>query len=151
MHIHGKKKKFIELVERIMVRWGYTNTEGNIYGNLLLSESPLTIENLLKLTNLSRTSISTSLKRLVRDDLVTMKREKRVKYFSPNPIFAEKFIEQPKELLNREVIPLLEILGELSMKASSEEQKKKLSEIMKNLETLRDLLTKLIKIEEGKN
>ena len=150
MYIHGKKKKFIELVERIMVRWGYTNTEGRIYGILLLSEKPLTIVDFLDLTDLSRTSISTSLKRLVRDDLVNVRREKKVKYFSPNPIFTEKFLEQPKDLLNKELIPLLKILEELSAKATSEEQKKKLEDLKKNLKNLEKILRLFVKIEEDK-
>ncbi len=150
MHFHGKKKKFVELVERIMVRWGYTNTEGKIYGILLISEKPLTITDLLQLTDLSRTSISTSLKRLVSDDLVNVKREKKIKYFSPNPIFIEKFMEQPKELLNKEIIPLVEIVEELSTKATSDEYKRKLLKMRENLKNLENLLKMFIKIEEEK-
>ncbi len=150
MHRHGKKKKFVELVERIMVRWGYTSTEGRIYALLLISENPLTINDLLNLTDLSRTSISTSLKRLVGDDLVNVRREKKVKYFSPNPSFTEKFMEQPRELLNKEVVPLVKIVEELSEKASSEAQKRKLSEMEEDLKNLKTLLEMFIKIEEEK-
>ena len=150
MHLHGKKKRFVELVEKIMVRWGYTNTEGRIYGILLLSEKPLTIVDLLKLTDLSRTSISTSLKRLVGDDLVNVKREKRIKYFSPNPMFTEKFMKQPRELLNKEIIPLVKILEELSAKAKSEEYKEKLMRMEEDLKNLESLLKIFIKIEEEK-
>ncbi len=148
MGFHGKNKKFIELVERIMIRWGYNSTEGKIYGILLLSERPLTIKDILELTNLSRTSISTSLKRLVGDDLVTVRREKKVKYFSPNPIFREKFMEQPKELLNKEIIPIVGIIEELSKNAHSEEYRKKLMDIKRNLEDLENLLKVIIKIEK---
>ena len=148
MHFHGKSKKFIELVERIMIRWGYNSTEGRIYGILLLSEKPLTIKDILEMTNLSRTSISTSLKRLVGDELVTVRREKKVKYFSPNPIFREKFMEQPKELLNKEIIPIVDIIEELSQNAHSEEYKKKLINIKRNLEDLENLLHIIIKIEK---
>ena len=150
MHFHGKKKKFIELVERIMVRWGYTNTEGRIYGILLISENPLTIKDFLKLTDLSRTSISTSLKRLVRDDIVNVGREKRIKYFSPNPIFTKKFLEQPEDLLYKEVIPLLKILDELSAKASGE-SKEKLERLKEDLKNLENILSLFVKIEEDKN
>ncbi len=133
-----------------MVRWGYTNTEGKIYGYLLLSEKPLTIDNLLELTNLSRTSISTSLSKLVRDYLVMANREKRVKHFSPIPRFAEKFMEQPKELLDREVIPLVEISGEIASKAPSDEYRNRMEMIKDNLENLKGMLVELIRIEEEK-
>jgi len=149
MHFHGKKKRFIELVEKIMVRWGYTNTEGRIYGILLMSESPLTIKDLLNLTDLSRTSISTSLKRLVREDVVNVRKEKRVKYFSPNPIFTEKFMEQPREMLTKEVEPLVKITDELFTGKSPEYFKNKMIEIKKDLETLKNLLETIIKIEEN--
>ena len=148
MYFHGKKKKFIELVERVMVRWGYTNTEGKIYGILLVSEKTLTIMDLLKLTDLSRTSISISLKRLVRDDLVTVRREKKIKYFSPNPIFTEKFMEQPRELLNKEIIPLIGIVEDLLTKATSEEHRRKLERMKDNLKNLEDVLKMFVRAEE---
>ena len=150
MHFHGKKKKFIELVERIMVRWGYTNTEGRIYGILLISEKPLTIKDLLKLTDLSRTSISTSLKRLARDELVNVKREKKIKYFTPNTLFTDKFMKQPKDLLNKEIVPLLTIVNELSKNASSEEYREKLLKLQEDLKNLEILLNTIIRLEENK-
>ena len=147
MHIHGKKKKFIELVERIMSRWGYTDTEGKIYGLLLISEVPLTISDLLKLTDLSRTSISTSLKTLVSRGVVNEKREKKIKYFSPNPVFTRNFMKQPKEMLTKEVKPLVKIAGELLASGTSEDYKNKLLELKKDLGTLQNLLETIIKIE----
>jgi DNA-binding transcriptional regulator GbsR (MarR family) len=150
LHIHGKRKKFVELVEKVMVRWGYTNTEGMIYGILLISEKPMSINDFLKITDLSRTSISTSLKRLAHDELVDVNKIKRVKYFTPNPAFTRKFMEQPRELLSREIIPMLQIINSLLEKANSEEQREKLEEIRKELENLKELLKEIIEIEEKK-
>jgi DNA-binding transcriptional regulator GbsR (MarR family) len=149
-HLRGKRKKFVDLIERIMVRWGYNNTEGRIYGILLLSEEPLRISDFLNLTNLSRTSISTSLKRLVNDELVNVRREKKVKYFSPNPIFKEKFMVQPRELLEKEITPILEIIEELRSTATSDDYREKLENIEKNLKELEGLLNAIIEMEKDK-
>ena len=54
-------RKVVDLVQRVLTRLGYNETDGKIYGILLLSPKPLTIDELCEATNLSRTTVSTSL------------------------------------------------------------------------------------------
>jgi DNA-binding transcriptional regulator GbsR (MarR family) len=143
-----KKQRFVDLVERIMVRWGYTHTDGKIYGILSISERALTIDQLAEETGLSRSSVSTSLTKLSKDYFVTVKKKGRVKYFSPVPSFLEKFLDQPKELLEKEIIPLKEITEKMVKKAEDEHYRAKLEEMLKDLETLECVLNKIIRMEE---
>lgn len=149
--MHKKEsRKFIETVERIMVRWGYTHSDGKIYGHLLLSESPLTISELAELTGLSRSSVSTSLNRLSRDYLVTVRKNGKTKLFTAIPSFLEKFLRQPKETLEKEVRPLKKLTERLIEDTKSGEHKLKLQEILSDLKALECILSKIIEMEEMK-
>ena len=143
-----KKQRFIDLVERIMVRWGYTHTDGRIYGILAIAERPMTIDELAEETSLSRSSVSTSLSKLSKDYFVTVKKKGRVKYFSAMPSFLEKFLEQPRELLDKEIIPLKEITEKLVKKAETDGHRSKLEELLHDLSTLECVLNKIIEMEE---
>lgn len=142
-----EERKFVELVERIMERWGYDRTGGKIYGILLLSNKPLTISELSKITGLSRSSVSVALSKLTREYLVTYTKEKKTKYFYAVPAFLEKFLKQPKEILEREIKPLKEIVVKLAEK-SNEEEKARFEAILSDLLTLECVLKKIIELEE---
>ena len=140
-------RMFIEIVERLMERWGYGRTEGRIYAVLLLSAGALTIAELAKQTNLSRSSVSVALSKLVRDYLVTYRREGKTKYFSAVPAFLEKFLQQPKEILERDVKPMQEIVAALRENAD-EEKRRRYDALLEDLNTLECVLRKVIELEE---
>jgi len=141
-------RKFIEIVERMMIRWGYTHTDGKVYALLLLNENPLTINELVELTGLSRSSISTSLSRLARDYLVTVRKKGKTKLFYPIPAFLEKFLKQPKEILEKELKPLKNVTYILMEREQSPEQKIRFEEILFDLNALECVLSEIIKMEE---
>ena len=141
-------RKFIEIVERMMRGWGYTHTDGKVYAILLLSEEPLTITDLVEATNLSRSSISASLTRLSRDYLVNVRKNGKTKLFTPFPAFLEKFLNQPKEILEKEVKPLKTLAEVILRESKSQEHKLKLQEVLSDIKTLECVLSKIIKMEE---
>ncbi|ASJ06769.1 helix-turn-helix domain-containing protein [Thermococcus pacificus] len=143
-----ESRRFVEIVAQLLGRWGYSHTDGKIYAHLLLSERPLTISELAEATHLSRSSVSVSLSRLTRDYLVTYRKEGKTKYFSAVPAFLEKFLQQPKDILEREVRPLKEIIGRLAEKAESEEARTRFEGILNDLSTLECVLERIIKLEE---
>lgn len=139
---------FIEIVERLMERWGYGRTEGRIYAVLLLSAGALTIAELAKRTNLSRSSVSVALSKLVRDYLVTYRKEGKTKYFSAVPAFLEKFLQQPKEILERDVKPMQEIVASLRENADGE-KRRRYDALLDDLNTLECVLRKVIELEKN--
>lgn len=120
---------------------------GKIYAILLLSSKPLTISELTKITGLSRSSVSMALSKLSREYLVTYTKEKKTKYFYAVPAFLEKFLQQPKEILEREIKPLKEIVIKLS-ENSNEDEKSRFKDILSDLSTLECVLKKIIELEE---
>ncbi len=142
-----EERRLVELIERLMVRWGYKQIEGKIYGLLLVSRDPLTIADLVRLTGMSRTSISVSLSKLERDYLVTYTKNGRTKLFSPIPAFVDKFMEQPKILLEREIRPASELLSSIIEKAGDQGYRSKLRRIKESLDELGSLLEEIISFE----
>ncbi|WP_297461477.1 ArsR family transcriptional regulator [Thermococcus sp.] len=141
-------RQFVEIVAQLLSRWGYTHTDGRIYGHLLLSDRPLTISELAEATNLSRSSVSVSLSRLTRDYLVTYRKEGKTKYFSAVPAFLEKFLQQPRDILEREVRPLKDIVSQLAERTDSEEARARFEDILKDLSVLECVLRRIIELEE---
>ncbi|MBO8144620.1 MAG: ArsR family transcriptional regulator [Thermodesulfobacterium sp.] len=143
----NSERKFIEIVERIMIRWGYSATEGKVYAILLLSNRPMTIAELAESTGLSRSSISVSLTKLAREYLVTYRRRGKTKYFTANPAFLEKFLQQPREILEREVRPLEKIVNSMIEK-SEDDTRSRLEAILNDLKKLECVLELIIRLEE---
>jgi len=138
---------FIEVIERMMVRWGYSPTDGKVYAILLLNDAPMTISELADRTGLSRSSISVSLSRLVREYMVNCRRSGKTKYFTPVPAFLEMFLRQPKDILDREVRPLKGLTERLLPRAEGE-RRRRLEAVLEDLKSLECVLEKVIKIEE---
>ena len=147
MKASREHRKFIEIVERLMVRWGYTATDGKVYALLLLSEKPMTISELAEATGLSRSSISVSLGRLVREYFVTCRRVGKTKYFTATPVFLEKFLRQPRDILEREVRPLESTVAAM-LEKSQGKMRSKLEAILEDLKKLECVLELIIKVEE---
>jgi DNA-binding transcriptional regulator GbsR (MarR family) len=141
-------REFIELVERLLERWGYSRTEGKVYATLLLSGRALTISDLSDMTGLSRSSISVALSKLARDYLVTYRRIGKMKYFSAVPAFLEKFLQQPREILEREIKPMKELVETFLESAQREEEKSSYKSLLADLSTLECVLERLIEFEE---
>ncbi|EEB75061.1 GbsR/MarR family transcriptional regulator [Thermococcus sp. AM4] len=143
----GDKEAFVHLVEKLMIRWEYSHVEGRIYALLLLSGEPMTISELVEETGFSRSAVSTALSRLQRDYLVEVQKKGRTKYFTAIPALFEKFLEQPKIILEKEVMPLEETVRKLLEGESSEGRRKKLVELLVELRLLEYALLRLIEIE----
>ncbi|WP_297475660.1 helix-turn-helix domain-containing protein [Thermococcus sp.] len=137
-------RRFIHIVTQLMSRWGYSHTDGKVYAHLLLRDKPATIAELAKETGLSRSSISTSLSRLARDYVVTYRKEGKTKYFSAVPAFLEKFLQQPREILEREVLPLEEIVERFMESPGGEH----FGPVMEDLKGLECVLKRVIELEE---
>lgn len=133
------ESKFIELVEKMLARWDYSHTDGKIYAILLLSDQPLTIDEISARAELSRSAVSASLARLIRSHLVTYSKKGRIKMFKAIPGFLRLFTRQPHEHLENEVRPLRRIVEKLS------NTNKDFHDILVDLKNLENLLEKIIK------
>lgn len=86
--------------------------------------------------------------RLERDYLVTVRKDGKTKLFSPVPAFLEKFLLQPKEILEKDVEPLEKLIGIILDDTKSEEHRAKLREVLSGLKALECILRRIIEMEE---
>ncbi|WP_456366536.1 GbsR/MarR family transcriptional regulator [Thermococcus sp.] len=146
--VESKRKRFTEIVEKLLLRWGYSSTDGRVYATLLAEGRPMTISEISDELGLSRSAISISLSRLSRDYLVTYRRLGRTKYFSAVPAFLEGFMKQPRVMLEREIVPLEEIVESMVSSVNDPERRKHLQGLLQNLKNLECVLRKIIEVEE---
>jgi len=146
--VESKRKRFTEIVEKLLLRWGYSSTDGRVYATLLAEGRPMTISEISEELGLSRSSISISLSRLSRDYLVTYRRLGRTKYFSAVPAFLESFMKQPRTMLERGIMPLEEIVESMISSTDDPERKRHLQDLLQDLENLECVLKKIIEVEE---
>lgn len=86
--------------------------------------------------------------RLERDYLVTVRKDGKTKLFSPVPAFLEKFLLQPKEILEKDVEPLEKLIGIILDDTKSEEHRAKLREVLSGLKALECIIRRIIEMEE---
>ena len=137
-------KVALNIITRILRRWRYNFTEAKVYGILLLSPISLTIMDIANIANLSRSSISTVLSKLVKDYLVHYYRMGKTKYYTAIPALTEIFIKQPRETLEKEVIPLEKIIKDIHKKYLSDDRD--YNKVIKDIENIRRKLEKCIEV-----
>ncbi len=145
----GEEKTFKNLIARLMSRWGFNYSEALVYSTLLLSTNPLTIDEISSQTGLSKSSVSSILKKLSREYAVLSTRRGRTKYFSPRLILAEKFLEQPKEMNEHEVRPLKKTISKMLNSLQDGKMRERLRGILEELTRLECILSEVSKLEES--
>ncbi|WP_297500057.1 helix-turn-helix domain-containing protein [Thermococcus sp.] len=141
------RRFFVEAVGSFFKRYGYDEVDGRVYGLLLLMGRPATMAELSKELGLSRSAVSISLKRLSRDYLVKYQKRGRVKYFSAVPAFLKKFLQQPKDILEHEVIPLENVVERMIARSDDPVRRASLEKALKNLKALECVLRGIIRLE----
>ncbi|NPA47499.1 MAG: ArsR family transcriptional regulator [Thermococci archaeon] len=133
------RRMFVESVQRMMSRWGYTPSDGKVYALLLLSNRPMRIQELAKMAGLSRSAVSLSLSKLESRYLIKMHKEGRTKLFTAVPSFFSEFLRQPREMLEHEVLPAIKALEDLN--------RTDVKNVLTDLNNLRCVLEKIIELE----
>jgi len=133
------RRVFVEAVQRMMSRWGYTPSDGKVYALLLLSDRPMRIQELAKMAGLSRSAVSLSLSKLESRYLIKMHKKGRNKLFTAVPRFFSEFLRQPREMLEYEVLPAIKALEGLN--------RNDVKDVLTDLNNLRCVLEKIIELE----
>ena len=144
----------LELVirlSRLISKWGLKDAVGKILATLLLAGSPLSQQEIAKLTGYSTGLISTSLALLESLGLVMMVRKSgRKKLYSATGSITEVFENFIRELINKQLSPTINFIKD-NMSSIDDRTKKSMRLILKEYEDLRDLLkNNLRKIEKYK-
>ncbi len=126
-------------IEKILESLGYPPAASRVYAMLLLSEKPLTINELSKLTGLGKSTVSTSLRLLEHDGLVYYEKVGRSKIYTARSPFNQLLLF-PTRILKEYVEPLMERLEGLS-KGSD-----KYSKLLEELRQFAEISEEVIKV-----
>ena len=125
-------------------RWGINRTVGQMYALLVLSEEPLTADQIAETLGFSRSNVSMGLKELQSWELVRLQHipgDRKEYYSAPAQIWdiAKTLIEQRRK---REIDPTLSTLRGLLMSKPSNQEEKYAQQRMREMHDLIEMLTK---------
>jgi len=140
-------KRALTLLTRLLRRWGYSFNEALIYGMLLLSPKPLSAAEISELSGLSRSTVSGILGNLQKDYLVTYHKAGRVNYYEAIPALTEIFARQPREILEKEVAPLEELVKAIHVKYRLDDNVR-YKRTLRDVEDMRRMLERCIEVLE---
>ena len=143
-------KRALTLLTRLLRRWGYSFNEAFIYGMLLLSLKPLSAAEISKLSGLSRSTVSGILGNLQKDYLVTYYKAGRVNYYEAIPALTEIFTRQPREILEKEVAPLEELVKTIHAKYRLDDNAR-CERTLRDVENMRRMLERCIEALEERD
>lgn len=124
-------------------RWGINRTVGQIYALLVLSQAPLSADDIVETLGFSRSNVSMGLKELQSWELVRLQHlpgDRKEYYSAPADVWeiAKILIEQRRK---REIDPTLSTLRGLLMDKPSDEQEKYAQQRMQDMHDLIEMLT----------
>ncbi|MCR6651828.1 MAG: GbsR/MarR family transcriptional regulator [Cellvibrionaceae bacterium] len=125
-------------------RWGINRTVGQMYALLVLSQTPLTADQIAESLGFSRSNVSMGLKELQSWELVKLQHipgDRKEYYSAPAEIWdiAKTLMEQRRK---REIDPTLSTLRGLLMTDPVSEEEKYAQQRMREMHDLIEMLTK---------
>ena len=108
------QQRFVEGMGEVSHFWGFSPVMGRMYGQLYLSQEPLTAEAIAEALAISKGNVSMNLRNLDRWGMVRKTRKKgdRKEYYEAEPNFIKIVVNILSERRNREFDRALSTVGE---------------------------------------
>lgn len=154
MQLKEAQEKFISAWGTFGTQWGINRTMAQIHALLLVSESPLSAEDIMEALNISRGNVNMNVRELMSWGIVhkVLKFGERKEFFTAEQDIYKTAIQILKERRKRELIPVLELLTDLESSEIEEEGaehfKKLMGDINKFGENTNNMLDKMIRADE---
>ena len=113
--------RFVRHFGEMGSRWGFNRTVGQMYGLIVLSDEPISANDIAETLNISRGNVSMGIKELQSWRLLKLHHYPgdRKEYFSPAGSILELARRVLEERVRREVEPTLTLLRDLLLEAPS--------------------------------
>jgi len=141
MKLEDAKSKFIQIWGTVGVEWGINRTMAQVHGLLLVSDEPLTAEQVMESLRISRGNANMNLRELINWGLVFRENRpgERKEYF-----YAEKDIWEVAQRIvaerrKRELDPMMKMLEQLQKEIPSSSQGKEAQNLNKLLTDIHGL------------
>lgn len=154
MKLKEAQEKFIAAWGAFGTQWGINRTMAQIHALLLVSDEPLSADDIMKQLNVSRGNVNMNVRELMTWGIVhkVLKFGERKEFFSAEKDIYKTAIQILKERRKRELVPVLELLGGLAdadiKEEGGEDFKKLMGEINRFGESTNKMLDKMVKADE---
>ncbi len=152
MMLTEQKQKFIQAWGTLGGQWGINKTMAQIHALLLLSEKPLTTEEMMDLLQISRGNANMNVRALLDWGLVTKEMspgDRKDFYLAKKDIWlvARQIAKNRRQ---RELAPVIDLLSEIKSeaKSGSKEEKKENTELLKRVNDIEDFSLKIDRLLE---
>ncbi|MEM0158730.1 MAG: BlaI/MecI/CopY family transcriptional regulator [Thermoplasmataceae archaeon] len=140
-----EEKEAVILIHRLAKRFGFNDATSTVIAHLMVTQDPLSIDDLSAITRLSRTSVSTALSLLESRFMVVKEKRGRVGYYTPNIDFAKVITEQPLKVLQEEIQPLITLVEKSANKSKDKKQHDQKLKLLEQLKGSALTLERIIK------
>jgi len=154
MDLKEAQEKFISAWGAFGTQWGINRTMAQIHALLLVSEDPLSADEIMQQLNISRGNVNMNVRELMSWGIVhkVLKFGERKEFFTAEKDIYKTAIQILKERRKRELVPVLELLSDLEQQEIKEEGgeqfKKLMGDISKFGESTNKMLDKMVKADE---
>ncbi len=154
MKLEEAKIKYINTWGSLSTHWGVNKTMAQVHALLLVSESPLSTDDIMDTLKISRGNANMNVRALidwgiVRKELISGERKD---YFTADKDIWELFKQITKERKRREIEPVIKTLEELQEIDDDSREAENFKKLMKDLSsvttTVNGILEKAIKADE---
>ncbi len=115
-------KDAIAIIRRLCRRFGFDESSSRVIPYMMLNQGPMDIEEIAKITSLSRTSVSTVLNRLESRYLISKEKVGRIGYYTLNIDFGRMIVQQPQLVLQNDLKPLISVLEVMYMSGKNKKE-----------------------------
>ncbi len=154
MELKEAQEKFISAWGAFGTQWGINRTMAQIHALLLVSEDPLSADDIMQQLNISRGNVNMNVRELMSWGIVhkVLKFGERKEFFTAEKDIYKTAIQILKERRKRELVPVLELLSDLEKQEIKEEGgeqfKKLMGDISRFGESTNKMLDKMVKADE---
>ena len=154
MKLQEAQEKFISAWGAFGTQWGINRTMAQIHALLLVSESSLSTEDIMKDLNISRGNVNMNIRELISWGIVykVLKVGERKEFFSAEKDIHKTAIQILKERRKRELGPVLNLLSELKDVEINKEGAANFKNLIEDIHSFgtstNKMLDKMIKADE---
>jgi DNA-binding transcriptional regulator GbsR (MarR family) len=154
MELQEAQDKFIGAWGAFGTQWGINRTMAQIHALLLITENPLSAEEIMEKLNISRGNVNMNVRDLITWGIVhkVLKFGERREFFTAEKDIYKTAIQIMKERRKRELGPVLDLLEELKEVECQEKGGDNFKNVMKDIHQFGDntntMLDKLVKADE---
>jgi len=154
MELKEAQEKFIGAWGAFGTQWGINRTMAQIHALLLITEKPMSTEDIMKELNISRGNVNMNVRELITWGIVhkILKIGERKEFFTAEKDIYKTAIQILKERRKRELGPVLELLSELKQTEFTEENGANFKQVMDDIykfgDNTNNMLEKMVKADE---